>query len=278
MPDRQRLDAALVERGLAGGREKAKELIAAGLVTVNGQIAAKASRPVVPEDILVCTDTLHRYVGRGGEKLEKALAIADLSPQGCCCLDIGASTGGFTDCLLRGGAAKVYALDVGHGQLHPTLCADSRVINLEGMDVRRVDEVLDRMGGDRPTIITIDVSFISLEKIWPAVTALAAPGAAVVTLIKPQFEAGRAALGKKGVVKDPAAHREVLNRLIGVWETAGWTPTHFDYSPITGGDGNIEYLAVLRRQSDTAAAWPGDVRQLVELARQALAVKGGHGR
>lgn len=277
MPDRQRLDAALVERGLAGGREKAKELIAAGLVTVNGQTATKASRAVAPEDALACTGTLHRYVGRGGEKLEKALAAADLSPRGCCCLDIGASTGGFTDCLLQGGAAKVYALDVGHGQLHETLCADSRVINLEGTDVRRVDEILARMGRDRPSVITIDVSFISLEKIWPAVTALAAPGAVVVSLIKPQFEAGRSALGKKGVVKDPAVHREVLNRLIGVWREAGWMPTHFDYSPITGGDGNIEYLAVLRRRSDMAAAWQGDVRRLVELARQALAIKGGHG-
>lgn len=279
MPDRQRLDAALVERGLAGGREKAKELIAAGVVTINGTAAKKASQPVEADDVLACTATLHSYVGRGGDKLEKVLDKTALSPQGCCCLDIGASTGGFTDCLLRRGAVRVYALDVGHGQLHPTLCADSRVVNLEGTDVRRVEDVLSHLGGDRPDIITIDVSFISLMKIWPAVETLAAPEAAVVTLIKPQFEAGRSALGKKGVVKDSAAHRDVLIRLIHFWQDAGWIPTHLDYSPITGGEGNIEYLAVLRRAGATgAAAWPGDVRRLVEEARRILAGKGGQRR
>lgn len=279
MPDRKRLDAALVERGLAGGREKAKELIAASVVTINGSPARKASQPVGPEDVLACTATLHSYVGRGGDKLEKALDKTALSPRGCCCLDIGASTGGFTDCLLRHGAARVYALDVGHGQLHPTLCADSRVINLEGTDVRRVDEILARMGGDRPAVITIDVSFISLTKIWPAVETLAAPEAAVITLIKPQFEAGRAALSKRGVVKDPAVHRDVLIRLTDFWRDAGWALIHLDYSPITGGDGNIEYLAALRRtEAAGAAAWPGDVRRLVEEARRILAGKGGLGR
>lgn len=274
--DSQRLDAALVARGLASGREKAKELIAAGLVTVNGRTAAKAAQPVAAADTVSCADTLHRYVGRGGEKLEKVLRETGLSPAGGCCLDIGASTGGFTDCLLQNGASRVYALDVGHGQLHPKLCADERVVNLEGMDVRRTDEVLARLGTDRPAFCVMDVSFISLQTVWPALEALLSGRATVICLIKPQFEAGRAAIGKKGVVKEPAVHQAVLHRLTAFWAESGWAVDYLSFSPITGGEGNIEYLAALHR-TDTAPAplWPGDIRGLTLTAKRTFQTKGG---
>lgn len=274
-----RLDALMVACGLASGREKAKELIEAGLVTVNGKRASKASQSVEKTDTLVCEGQLHRYVGRGGEKLEKALHEAQISPQGLCCLDVGASTGGFTDCLLQHGAARVFALDVGHGQLHPSLCRNERVVNLEGMDIRRTKEVQSRMGADRPSFAVVDVSFISLKAIWPSVEELLASGATVVCLIKPQFEAGRAAVGKRGVVKDPAAHREVLCGLIDFWTQSGWTLLYLSYSPITGGEGNIEYLAVLSRQEGSLSClWAGEIRDLVRQAHEALREKGGRSR
>lgn len=241
-----RLDAALVERGLTASRQRAKELIKAGLVTVNGQRAAKAARAVGEQDVILCEDTLHRYVGRGGEKLEKVLRETALDVWGRRCVDIGASTGGFTDCLLQNGAAKVYALDVGHDQLHPRLRADERVVCLEGVDVRRTADILPVMGAERPTLGVIDVSFISLQTVWPSVTALLGNDPVVIALIKPQFEAGRTAIGKKGVVRDPTAHREVLGRLLSFWEEAAWSVEYLSYSPITGGEGNIEYLALIR--------------------------------
>lgn len=274
-----RLDTLLVVRGLASGREKAKELIEAGLVTVNGKRASKASQTVEKNDTLTCEGQLHRYVGRGGEKLEKALREAQISPQGLCCLDVGASTGGFTDCLLQHGAARVFALDVGHGQLHPSLCRDDRVVNLEGTDIRRTKEVQSRMGIDRPSFAVVDVSFISLKAIWPSVEELLAPRATVICLIKPQFEAGRSAIGKHGVVKDPAAHREVLYGLTDFWTQSGWILLYLSYSPITGGEGNIEYLAVLNRQEGpSSCAWTGEIRELVQQAHEALREKGGRSR
>lgn len=267
----QRLDAALVAHGLASGREKAKELIAAGLVKVNGMAVTKASLAVTKDDVIECEDTLHRYVGRGGEKLEKVLLETDLTPAGRCCIDIGASTGGFTDCLLQNGASRVYALDVGHGQLHPRLCGDARVINMEGTDVRRTEEILTVMGTHIPSVGVVDVSFISLETVWPSVVDLLTEDAAVVCLIKPQFEAGRAAVGKKGVVKDRATHIAVLRRLLDFWTAAGWTVTYLSFSPITGGEGNIEYLALVQKTAaDPPVSWQGDVRALVEQARTEL--------
>ncbi|MGI6265239.1 MAG: TlyA family RNA methyltransferase [Acutalibacteraceae bacterium] len=241
-----RLDAALVERGMVSSRQKAKELIAAGMVTVNGVTVQKASRPVDEGDAIGCVDTLHRYVGRGGEKLEKVLRETGLDVRGRCCVDIGASTGGFTDCLLQHGAGKVYALDVGHDQLHPRLRADGRVVSLEGTDVRRTADVLERMGADRPTVGTVDLSFISLRSVWPSIAALMGDDPAVAVLIKPQFEAGRAAVGKKGIVRDPADHRDVLGGLLSFWEESGWSVEYLSHSPVTGGEGNIEYLALIR--------------------------------
>ena len=276
MGEGKRLDAVLVAQGLATGREKAKELIAAGMVMINGRPAVKAAQMVAENDHVVCTDTLHRYVGRGGEKLEKALQETGLSPQGCCCLDIGASTGGFTDCLLQRGALRVYALDVGHGQLHPHLCADERVVNLEGMDVRRTADVLACMGEDRPDFGVIDVSFVSLETIWPAVENVLNERAHIICLIKPQFEAGRAAIGKKGVVKDPAVHQAVLLRLMAFWAERGWAVDYVSYSPITGGEGNIEYLAaVCRTNTVPAPIWQGDIRDLTLTAKKVLQTKRG---
>lgn len=275
----QRLDTALVIRGFASGREKAKELIAAGLVTVNSRPAVKASQMIQDTDGIDCTDMLHRYVGRGGEKLEKALQETGLSPKGFCCLDVGASTGGFTDCLLQHGASRVYALDVGHGQLHPQLCADERVVNLEGMDVRLTDEILIRIGMDRPEFCVMDVSFISLETIWPAVEKLLNDRAVVICLIKPQFEAGRSAVGKKGVVKDPAIHQTVLRQIIAFWASAGWLVDYLSFSPITGGEGNIEYLAAVRRTDVVPVpVWSGDIRELTLTAKRTLYTKGGRTR
>lgn len=258
----KRLDAALVSLGLASGREKAKELIAAELVTVNGKIVTKASFSVKEEDTILCTDTIHRYVGRGGEKLEKIIQNTEWTPSGCVCMDIGASTGGFTDCLLQHGASYVYALDVGHGQLHPSLCANPQVINMEGTDIRHTDLIRERLGSDKPSVAVIDVSFISLESIWESVETLLTDNATVICLIKPQFEAGKSAIGKKGVVKDRSAHISVLRRLVDFWLNDGWQVDYLDYSPITGGEGNIEYLAKLNKAPVTTVQ--ADIRKLVE--------------
>ena len=222
--------------------------------------------------MIECADTLHRFVGRGGEKLEKVLQETMLSPEGGCCLDVGASTGGFTDCLLRHGAARVYALDVGHGQLHPSLCADARVVNLEGMDVRRTDEVLARMGENRPAFCVMDVSFISLSTIWPAVETLVSADATVVCLIKPQFEAGREKVGKKGVVRDPAVHKEVIEMVISYAKSISFGVRHLEFSPIKGPEGNIEYLVHLVRLPDgvTEEETNVDVDAVVKSAHDTL--------
>ncbi len=265
----KRLDVALVARGLASGREKAKELITAGFITVNGQVVTKASRAVLDTDTIDCTSILHRYVGRGGEKLEKILTTTTLDPSHQICIDIGASTGGFTDCLLQNGASLVYALDVGHDQLHPSLQNNPCVINMEGTDIRHTDTVLSVMGENLPTLGVVDVSFISLTSIWTAVEKIMAKNAIMVCLIKPQFEAGRSAVGKKGVVKDPKVHASVLQSMSLFWQEAGWSMTHLTYSPITGGEGNIEYLAVLSRTGDKDI-WLGDIKALVAEAHSNL--------
>ena len=267
-----RLDARLVTLGLATGREKAKELIAAGVVTVNGKTATKPSQPVCETDEVVSLQGKPQFVGRGGYKLERAFEAFGLDVSGAVAADIGASTGGFTECMLQHGAAHVYAIDVGRDQLHPTLRADERVTCMEKTDIRdraRVSEVIGENGLD---FAATDVSFISLRLVVPAVLPYLKDGAAFVCLIKPQFEAGRKALDKHGVVKDPKDHRRVLEELTLFFGSLGLTTERLLHSPICGGDGNIEYLALLRHNAAKAPETlaPAAIERLVTEAFQTL--------
>ncbi len=246
MSEAMRLDAAMVAAGLAGGRDKAKAWIAEGAVTVNGVTVKKPSAMVTATDAIACAVT-ERFVGRGGEKLQKVLEETGLSVAQCICADIGASTGGFTDCLLQNGAGKVFAVDVGHDQLVARLREDARVVCLEGMDIRRRDAVSEHIADGEIDVCTVDVSFISLTQIWSAVTPLLSAQGTAVCLIKPQFEAGRAALSKHGVVKSAKDHVRVLQQLLVFWQEAGFVCSYISWSPIRGGEGNIEYIAVLSR-------------------------------
>lgn len=254
--DKMRLDVWLVQNGHASGRAAACRRIAAGEVQVNGRTAEKPSLGVTDRDVIVCADPGVVYVGRGGYKLEKALETSGLSVQGAVALDIGASTGGFTDCLLRNGAARVYAVDVGHGQLHPSLCADERVVNLEGTDVR--SEAL-RAAVEQGSVdfCCIDVSFVSLTVVFSSLLVYMRPQADIVCLIKPQFEAGRQGVGKGGIVRDRKVHMRVL-REVCAQLTRRCELRCLTWSPITGGDGNIEYLAVLRYTGQAGAVPPVD--------------------
>jgi 23S rRNA (cytidine1920-2'-O)/16S rRNA (cytidine1409-2'-O)-methyltransferase len=242
---KQRLDVLLAERGLAETRAQARHLILAGRVRVDGQVLCKGGVPV-GADCRLEVEAAARFVGRGGEKLEAALAAFGLDPRGCVCLDIGASTGGFTDCLLQHGAARVYAVDVGKGQLHWKLRQDARVIVMDETNARHL-----RPGSlpEEADWAVADVSFISLTKIMSSVVSLLKRETGVlVTLIKPQFEAGRAQVGRGGVVRDEAVHREVVER-IGAFaaSTLGLRPLGTIPSPIRGGRaGNIEFLAAWR--------------------------------
>lgn len=265
--DKQRLDAFLVDNGWASGREKAKELIRDGAVTVNGKVIDKASFGIGEGDDVVCEKEACAYVGRGGLKLEKALSLMDLSLDGAVAMDIGASTGGFTHCLLKNGVSKVYAVDVGHGQLHPTLCADSRVENLEGTDVRSA-ELAKTVSSASVDLISIDVSFISLHQVLPYALPFLKENGTVIVLIKPQFEVGKADVGKGGIVRNKAAHVRVLRELTAFFVENNFTVSHLTVSPILGGAGrnrgNIEYLAILKK--DRSPSFVGDVRQLAEEA------------
>lgn len=259
-----RLDLWLVQNGVFGGRDVAKRHIEAGEVTVNGRVVKKPAFAVNDGDA-VCCDVRERYVGRGGYKLEKAIAVAALDLNGVVAMDVGASTGGFTDCMRQHGARLVYAVDVGSGQLHPSLRADTAVISLENTDIR--DAVMKEKLGETPTFCSIDVSFISLKQVLPSVLALLAPQAVLVCLIKPQFEAGRSAIGKNGVVKDRAIHAAVLRDVLATCASLGCGCCCLTYSPIRGGEGNIEYLAVLRRDT---AEMSLDIKALVNEAFDAL--------
>ncbi len=233
----------LVQRGLAPSREKAKALIMEGTVYVNGQKEDKAGAgfdPAVP--IEVRGQTL-AYVSRGGLKLEKAMKEFELSLDGSVCMDIGASTGGFTDCMLQNGAAKVYAVDVGYGQFAWKLRQDPRVVCMEKTNIRYVtpEDI-----GEPLDFASVDVSFISLTKVLEPAQKLLKEQAQMVCLIKPQFEAGREKVGKKGVVRDPAVHLEVIERVLAYAVSLGFSVLHLSYSPIKGPEGNIEYLVHLK--------------------------------
>ena len=239
---KQRLDQLVFDLGLAPSRERAKTTIMAGLVLVNGQRVDKPGTAVDPAAEIRLKGEVLPYVSRGGRKLEKALQVFPVSPAGRCCLDCGASTGGFTDVLLQNGAAKVWAVDVGYGQLDWKLRSDSRVISLERTNVRYLSR---EQIPDSPSLAVMDLSFISLELVFPAVAALLPEGADLICLIKPQFEAGREKVGKKGVVRDPAVHLEVLERFLRFAPEHGLAPQGLDFSPIKGPEGNIEYLGWL---------------------------------
>jgi 23S rRNA (cytidine1920-2'-O)/16S rRNA (cytidine1409-2'-O)-methyltransferase len=233
----QRIDLLLVARGLFESRAKAQEAIAAGLVHVAGRVVTKASEKFEP-DTAIAAEAPYPWVSRGGVKLAAALAAFGFDPTGRTCLDVGASTGGFTHVLLTHGATRVHAIDVGQGQLHPSLLDDPRVRSREKQDARllHVDDF-----ATRPTAITCDVSFISLALVLPTVLALAADGAWLVALIKPQFEVGPA-LVTKGLVKDAFARDKAVQAIKTLVETAGWRVDGIMPSPIAGGDGNLEFL------------------------------------
>lgn len=246
MQQKERLDVLLVNRGLSESREKAKATIMAGLVFVKQQRVDKAGTKLPVDVEIEVKGNPIPYVGRGGLKLEKAMELFPIDLKGATMMDIGASTGGFTDCALQNGAAKVFAVDVGYGQLAWKLRTDDRVVNMERTNIRNV--TVDAIGSP-VDFISIDVSFISLLKIMSAVVPLLAPGGSMVTLIKPQFEAGREHVGKGGIVRDVTVHRDVLRRVIGGIADAGISPRGLTFSPIKGADGNIEYLLYSTKDS-----------------------------
>ena len=244
---KKRLDILVYEKGFAESREKAKAIIMAGQVYVDNQKADKCGASYDENAAVEVRGNTLPYVSRGGLKLEKAIANFGLDLTGKTCMDIGASTGGFTDCMLQNGAAKVYAIDVGYGQLAWKLRTDERVVNLERTNMRKVtrEQVPDEIG-----FFSVDVSFISLKLILPVARELMAENAEAVCLIKPQFEAGREKVGKKGVVRDPAVHAEVVQGICDFVLQNGFDILHLDFSPIKGPEGNIEYLIHLRRSGE----------------------------
>lgn len=240
MTRRLRLDLLLIDRGAFPSRARAQGAIRAGLVRIDGAVVDKPSTDVAADAVIEIAGDVHDYVSRGGMKLERALAHFEIDPSGEICLDLGASTGGFTEVLLRRGASKVYAVDVGAGQLHDRIAADERVVNLEKTHAK---DLTPTLVPDPVSVIVCDVSFISLKKALPFALALAAPQAKLVALIKPQFELGPEKIGKGGIVKATDAELECLTSSIGEWlMTEGWTPNGVTESPVEGGDGNKEFL------------------------------------
>ena len=241
-----RLDAVLVQQGLAPSRERAKTLIRNGQISVNGTVCTKPAFGVADTDAVTMEGSDIPFVGRGGLKLEYAVTQMQLFLDGLTCLDIGASTGGFTDCMLQHGAAKVYAIDVGHGQLVQKLREDSRVVNWEGTDVRRIAPEQLEQPAD---FFSADVSFISLHHVLPYVLPRLKAEAGGVILIKPQFEAGRENIGKNGLVQSKRVHVQVLGNILALLASRGLTVQLLCPSPIQGGSGNVEYLAAVRKGS-----------------------------
>ena len=244
-PSARRADLFLVEHGHFESRARAQAAIRAGLVRIDGRTLTRPSDPIAPGATVEATPE-HPYASRGGLKLAAALDAFRLDPGGCTCLDVGASTGGFTDVLLGRGARRVYAVDVGRGQLHPRLAADPRVTNLEATDIRSLDPAVLT---PRPTLASVDVSFIGLNLVLPVLPALLAPGSGLVALIKPQFEAGREEVGKKGVVSAPALHRRVCDDVRAWAEALGFVVQGIAQSPITGPEGNVEFLISAERSA-----------------------------
>ena len=244
---KERLDVLLVKRGLAESREKAKAIIMSGIVYVEDQKEDKAGTTFDENAKIEVRGSTLKYVSRGGLKLEKAMTHFGVTLDQKVCMDVGASTGGFTDCMLQNGAVKVYSVDVGHGQLAWKLRNDERVVCMEKTNIRYVtpEEIPDRI-----QFVSIDVSFISLTKVLGPVKALMEPDGEVVCLIKPQFEAGREKVGKKGVVREKSVHLEVIEMVASFAGSIGFEALHLEFSPIKGPEGNIEYLLHLRNCTD----------------------------
>ena len=267
MSTKERLDVALVARGLAETRAKAQASIMSGIVYVNGQKVDKAGTPVAADAVLEVRGHTLRYVSRGGLKLEKAMAAFPITLTDCICADIGASTGGFTDCMLQNGAVKVYAVDVGYGQLAWSLRTDERVVNMERTNIRNVkpEDLADPI-----EFFSVDVSFISLHHIFPVAQTITTPDAMGVCLVKPQFEAGREKVGKNGVVRDPATHREVLHNAMGYAAANGFVVRGLDFSPVKGPEGNIEYLMFVQKSSEPGVLDDSVAEQVVQASHSSL--------
>jgi 23S rRNA (cytidine1920-2'-O)/16S rRNA (cytidine1409-2'-O)-methyltransferase len=267
---KERLDVLLVERGLFESREKAKRAIMAGLVYTKEERLEKPGEKVSIDIPLEIKGNVMPYVSRGGLKLEKALQVFDVDPKGKIMIDIGSSTGGFTDCALQNGVEMSYAIDVGYNQLAWKLRQDSRVKVMERTNFRYVTPA--DLDGPMPNFATIDVSFISLTLILPVLKQLLVPQSDVIALIKPQFEAGKEQVGKKGIVRDPKVHKEVLNKILTFAQHEGFSVEGLSFSPITGGDGNIEFLAHLRWNGEmrgTSSENRFDSTRIEEIVRQA---------
>ena len=265
---KERLDVLLVKRGLASSREKAKAVIMAGSVYVDNQKEDKAGTMFADTVKIEVRGNTLKYVSRGGLKLEKAMTHFDVSLEGKVCMDVGSSTGGFTDCMLQNGAVKVFAIDVGHGQLDWKLRNDPRVVCMEKTNIRYV---VPEDLGEAADFSSIDVSFISLTKVLLPVYHLLKPQGEVVCLIKPQFEAGREKVGKKGIVRDPKVHEEVIQKVMEYARSIGYAVRHLEYSPIKGPEGNIEYLLHIRKNPEgTLEELPADIQRTVALAHGEL--------
>ena len=262
-----RLDVALVEKGFAESREKAKALIMAGIVFVNNQKSDKAGNTVKEDDIIEVRGETLKYVSRGGLKLEKAVKVFDFSLENAICADIGASTGGFTDCMLQNGAKKVYAIDVGYGQLAWKLRTDERVVNLERTNFRYVtkEQIPDELD-----FASVDVSFISLSLIFPVMRTLLRDGGQAVCLIKPQFEAGRENVGKKGVVRDKNVHIAVIEKIVNLISENNFSLLGLDFSPVKGPEGNIEYLCHIEKSDNPQNVCGTNAAEVVEKSYEAL--------
>ena len=273
---KERLDVLLVRNGFFSSREKAKATIMAGCVYVDGQKEDKAGMKFDTDSQIEVRGHALPYVSRGGLKLEKAVNLFGLDLEGKVCMDIGASTGGFTDCMLQKGAAKVYSIDVGHGQLDWKLRNDPRVVCMERFNARELSaEDLPQV----PDFASIDVSFISLRLILGPVLNTLSPGGSVAALIKPQFEAGREKVGRKGVVRDPAVHEEVINHVLDFAAETGFSCAGLTFSPITGPEGNIEYLAYLVKEAENSARPDAEsIRETVREAHGTLSGSQEHGR
>ena len=266
---KERLDILIVNKGLAASREKAKAIIMSGIVYVDGQKEDKAGSMFEETANIEVRGATLKYVSRGGLKLEKAMTHFGVELKDKICMDVGSSTGGFTDCMLQNGAVKVYSVDVGHGQLDWKLRNDPRVVCMERTNIRYVvPEDIE----ERPSFVSIDVSFISLTKVLLPVRNLMEENGEIAALIKPQFEAGREKVGKKGVVRDPAVHKEVIEMVISYAKSISFGVRHLEFSPIKGPEGNIEYLVHLVRLPDgvTEEETNVDVDAIVKSAHNTL--------
>lgn len=267
MQKKTRLDVAVFEQGYAPSREKAKAIIMAGIVYVNNQKVDKAGFELKEGDVLEVRGKTLQYVSRGGLKLEKAMQEFPITLEGKICMDVGASTGGFTDCMLQNGAVKVYSVDVGYGQLAWKLRTDERVVNLERTNFRYATR---EQIPDEVDFASVDVSFISLKHILPNLNTLLAPDGQAVCLIKPQFEAGKEKVGKKGVVRDLNVHLEVVENVISLALENGFSVMGLQFSPIKGPEGNIEYLIYLNKSQEPVVSDDVNAKELVNMSHTEL--------